>query len=184
MLSEKGCNCFLVQLIYYFCRMKITQDTVVTMHYVLKNDNGDIIDQSNEERGPLSILQGHGNIIPGLEEELLGKLKGESFATVIEPDAGYGEYQDHMVQVVPLSGFQSDDENEQLQEGMQVEVETNQGRAVALVTSIKDEEVTLDLNHPLAGETLCFEIDIVDVRPAEENEIEHGHAHGPHGHHH
>ena len=164
--------------------MKIAQDTVVTMHYVLKNDNGDIIDQSNEDSGPLSILQGHGNIIPGLEEELFGKIKGESFSATVEPTKGYGEYNEHMVQVVPLSGFRSDDENEKLETGMQVEVETNQGRAVALVTNIEGEEVTLDLNHPLAGETLNFEIEIVDVRAAEKDEISHGHAHGPHGHHH
>ncbi|MBT4776511.1 MAG: peptidylprolyl isomerase [Crocinitomicaceae bacterium] len=164
--------------------MEISQDTVVTMHYVLKNDNGDIIDQSTEERGPLSILQGHGNIIPGLEEELLGKSKGDTFATVISPEHGYGEYQDTMVQIVPLSGFRSEDENEQVQEGMQVQVETNQGPAVAIVTKIEEEDVTLDLNHPLAGETLHFEIEVVEVRSAEENEIEHGHAHGPHGHSH
>lgn len=164
--------------------MKIIQDAVVTLHYVLKNDNGDIIDQSTEERGPLSILQGHGNIIPGLEEELLDKSAGDTFSAVISPEQGYGEYQDNMVQVAPLSGFKSDDENEQLQEGMQVQVETNQGEAVAIVTSIKEEEVTLDLNHPLAGETLHFEINVVEVRAAEKNEIEHGHAHGPHGHNH
>lgn len=164
--------------------MKITQDTVVTMHYVLKNDNGDIIDQSTEERGPLSILQGHGNIIPGLEDELLGKSQGDTFSTVISPEHGYGEYQDTMVQIVPLSGFRSEDENEQVLEGMQVQVETNQGPAVAMVTKIEEEDVTLDLNHPLAGETLHFEIEVVEVRSAEENEIEHGHAHGPHGHNH
>ena len=89
-----------------------------------------------------------------------------------------------MVQIVPLSGFRSEDENEQVLEGMQVQVETNQGPAVAIVTKIEEEDVTLDLNHPLAGETLHFEIEVVEVRSAEENEIEHGHAHGPHGHNH
>jgi len=163
--------------------MRVTPDTVVTMHYTLKNENGDILDQSNEERGPLAILQGHGNIIPGLEEQLLGKMKGEEFTAVVEPDKGYGEYQDNMVQVVPLSGFKGEGD-EKLSQGMQVQVETNQGPAVATVTLIKDEDVTLDLNHPLAGETLHFEIEVVDVRAAEEEEITHGHAHGPHGHHH
>ncbi|MBL4705604.1 MAG: peptidylprolyl isomerase [Flavobacteriales bacterium] len=163
--------------------MRVIPDAVVTMHYVLKNDNGDVIDQSNEERGPLSILQGHGNIIPGLEEQLLGKLKGEDFTAIVEPEHAYGEYQDNMVQVVPLSGFNAD-EGEELQQGMQVQVETNQGPAVAMVTKIDNEEVTLDLNHPLAGETLHFEIEIIDVRAGEKDEITHGHAHGPHGHHH
>lgn len=163
--------------------MKITQDTVVAMHYVLKSDNGEIIDQSNEESGPIAILQGHGNIILGLEEALNGKSKGESFSTVIEPEKGYGEYMDDMVHVVPLSGFKGEGD-EQLQVGMQVQVETNQGPAVAFVKNIENEDVTLDLNHPLAGETLHFDIDVVDVRQAEEDEISHGHAHGPHGHEH
>ena len=163
--------------------MRITADTVVTFHYVLKNDNGDILDQSNEERGPISILQGHGNIIPGLEEELMGKFKGESFSTVVEPTKGYGEYQDSAVHVVPLSGFKGEGD-EQLQPGMQVQVETNQGPAVATVTNIQGEDVTLDLNHPLAGENLHFEIEITDVREAEQDEISHGHAHGVGGHQH
>lgn len=163
--------------------MRITQDTVVTLHYVLKDKEGNIVDQSNEERGPLSILQGHGNIIPGLEEELQGKMKGESFTAVVEPLKAYGEYNDALVHQVPLSGFRAEGD-EQLQEGMQVQVETNQGPAVALVTKIDGEEVTLDLNHALAGETLYFDIEVVDVRQAEEDEIAHGHAHGPHGHHH
>ncbi|MFT7611399.1 MAG: FKBP-type peptidyl-prolyl cis-trans isomerase SlyD [Parvicellaceae bacterium] len=163
--------------------MRVTPDTVVTMHYTLKNENGDILDQSNEERGPLSILQGHGNIIPGLEEQLVGKMKGEEFTAVVEPEKGYGEYQDNMVQIVPLSGFKGEGD-ETLTQGMQVQVETNQGPAVATVTLIKDEEVTLDLNHPLAGETLHFEIEVTDVREAEQEEITHGHAHGPHGHNH
>ncbi len=160
--------------------MEITKDSVVTMHYVLKNENGDIIDQSNEERGPLAILQGHGNIIPGLEEQLFGKTSGETFSAVIKPEHGYGEYQDNLVHVVPLSGFKGEGD-EILQAGMQVQVETNQGPAVALVSNIEGEDVTLDLNHPLAGETLYFDIEVVDVRKAEQEELSHGHAHGPHG---
>lgn len=160
--------------------MRIVENTVVTFHYTLKNENGEVMDASNEQRGPLSILQGHGNIILGLEEELYGKIAGEQFDVKVEPLKGYGEFNEELVHEVPLSGFRAEGD-EQLVVGMQVQVETNQGPAVAVVHNIEGETVSLDLNHPLAGETLFFNINIVKVREADADEIAHGHVHGMDG---
>ncbi len=152
------------------------------MHYTLKDNSGETLD-SSEGREPLAFIHGIGNIIVGLEEQLEGKAAGDKVKATVSPEKGYGLRSDENVHIVPLSSFQADGD-EQLTEGMQVRVETSQGVSIADVTKIDGEEVTLDLNHPLAGETLHFEVEIVDVRDATKDELDHGHAHGPGGHHH
>jgi len=160
--------------------MIIKKEQVVTIHYTLKDKEGTVIDSSKGEQ-PLTYIQGIGNIIPGLEAQLEGKKVGENIDAVIEAKDAYGEIIKEMIQVVPKSGFEGDDE---LQEGIQVQVETDNGAIIARVVKIEGDDVTLDLNHPLAGETLFFNVDVVDIRPATTEELDHGHVHGPGGHHH
>lgn len=162
--------------------MKISKDKVAQIHYTLTNSNGDLLDTSLQ-REPLLYLHGHGSLIQGLENALEDKMKGDKFGVEIASVDAYGEYHEQLVQIVPKSGFQSEG-GEELVEGIQVQVETNNGLTVGLVTNIEGEDVTLDLNHPLAGMDLMFEVEIVDVREATKEEIEHGHAHGAGGHHH
>ena len=100
---------------------------------------------------------------------------------MVPPAEGYGERDDNLVQVVPKSGFQGDEE---LKVGMQVQVGTEQGKAIATVAKIEGEDVTLDVNHPLAGVTLTFDVEVVEIRDATKEELEHGHVHGPGGHNH
>ncbi len=160
--------------------MQITNNKVVQMHYKLTDDQGNVID-SSEGREPLSYLQGAGNIIPGLERQMEGKAAGDKFKAVVEPAEGYGEYDESLMQVVPKSGFQGDMEPEV---GMQVQVGTQQGTTIASIAKIEGEDVTLDMNHPLAGMRLNFDVEVVDVRDATEEELAHGHVHGPGGHEH
>ncbi len=154
--------------------MRIAQNRVVQMHYTLKDENGDTID-SSEGHEPLAYIQGIGNVVPGLEDALEGKQKGDKFQVTIEPADGYGERNEEMVQQVSKSGFQGEGD-EELTPGMQVQIETNNGPSIAMVTKIEGEDVTLDLNHPLAGVTLNFDIEVVEVRASTEEEIEHGHV--------
>lgn len=160
--------------------MKIALNAVVSMHYTLKNADGIVLDTSSG-REPLAYIQGIGNIIPGLEKQLEGKAKGDKVNAVVTPEEGYGERRDDMVHVVPKSGFQGGGEPTP---GMQVQLEGPQGRMIAVITKIEGDDVTLDLNHPLAGETLYFDVEITDVREATSEELDHGHVHGPGGHEH
>ncbi len=162
--------------------MRIAQNRVVQMHYTLTDEEGRTID-SSEGNEPLAYIQGIGNVIPGLEDALEGKAKGDKLQVTIAPEDGYGQRLDEMVQTVAKEGFKSE-EGEELMAGMQVQIETNNGPSIAMVTKIESEDVTLDLNHPLAGVTLNFDIEVVDVRDSTEEEIEHGHVHGPGGHQH
>ena len=159
--------------------MKIGIETVVTMNYTLKNSEGILLDTS-EGREPLVYLHGVGALIPGLESELNDKVKGDKIKAVVAPADAYGEKRDDLLREVGKEGFQGDEE---LMEGMQVQLDTDRGPAIAVVTKIENEVVTLDLNHPLAGMTLHFDVEITDVRAANKDEIEHGHVHGHGGHH-
>jgi len=160
--------------------MKVAQNKVVQMHYTLTDESGTTIDSSAGQE-PLAYIQGIGNIIPGLEDALEGKVKGDKLQVTVSPSDGYGERNDEMIQKVSKSGFQGEEE---LVAGMQVQVDTQNGPSIAMVTKVEGEDVMLDLNHPLAGVTLNFDVEIVDVRESTEEEIEHGHVHGPGGHHH
>jgi FKBP-type peptidyl-prolyl cis-trans isomerase SlyD len=160
--------------------MKVENNKVVQMHYHLTDADKNVLD-SSKGREPLAYIHGIGNIIPGLEKQLTGKEVGDKVAAVVEPAEAYGERDENLMQIVPISGFQGDEE---LQVGMQVQVGTERGPAIASVAKIEGEDVTLDINHPLAGLTLHFDVEIMDIRDATSEELDHGHVHGPGGHQH
>lgn len=160
--------------------MQVQNDHVVSIDYTLKNDAGEVMDTS-EQNGPLAYLHGHQNIIPGLEKALDEKSVGDSFTVSIEPADAYGERDERMIQTVPRSMFQGVDE---IEPGMRFQAQTEGGVTVVTIKEVNGDEITLDGNHELAGETLHFDVEIKDVRPASEEEIEHGHVHGPGGHEH
>jgi FKBP-type peptidyl-prolyl cis-trans isomerase SlyD len=160
--------------------MSISQDQVVSIHYTLRDDAGEIID-SSAERGPLVYLHGHGNLVPGLERELTGKNTGDRLRVKIAPADGYGEYEPQLVQRVPRRSLKG---VAQVQVGMRLHAHTAQGPRAVTVTQLSGDLVTLDGNHPLAGKNLDFEVEVTDVRAATAEELAHGHVHGPDGHHH
>ncbi|MDX2499403.1 MAG: peptidylprolyl isomerase [Deltaproteobacteria bacterium] len=160
--------------------MNISKGKVVNIHYALNDTAGEVL-ESSEGQAPLEYLHGHGNIIAGLEKALDGKAAGDKLKAVIPPEDGYGIRDETLVKELPLSSFQGPDE---VAVGAQFQAETSQGPRLATVTKMDDKNATVDLNHPLADQTLSFDIDVVDVREATEEELSHGHAHGPEGHDH
>lgn len=160
--------------------MQIAKHKVVSIDYTLTNDAGDVVDSSAGGE-PLVYLHGMHNIISGLENALEGKSAGDTLQVTIAPKDGYGERVDAMVQTVPRELFQGVD---QLEVGMQFQANTDSGVQVVTITAVEGDEVTVDGNHPLAGENLNFDVTVVDVRDASDEEIEHGHVHGPGGHQH
>ena len=158
--------------------MKISKGKVVSMHYALKDANGEILD-SSEGQAPLDYLHGYGNIIAGLEKALENKAAGDKLNAVIPPEEGYGIREESLVKTVPLSNFQNPDA---VAVGAQFQADTSQGPRLATVTQVDDQNVTVDLNHPLADQTLNFDIEVVEIRDATAEELAHGHAHGPEGH--
>jgi len=159
--------------------MQIAKDKVVTMEYTLTDTEGTTIDTSRG-REPLAYLHGAGGIIPGLEAALEGRSSGEQVQVTIAPEDAYGDRDEQLLQVVPRDKFDVAD----VEVGMQFHAESDQGRHVVTVIAVSDEEVTVDANHPLAGVTLNFDVEVVDVREATEEELTHGHVHGPGGHDH
>jgi len=161
--------------------MKVGKDKVVLMHYTLKNDAGDVID-SSDGADPLPFLQGHGNIIPGLESALEGSKVGDKLDVSIEPEEGYGLRMKDAIQEIPSSALQGVDE---VKVGMQLQSQDKDGNAFLVsVTKIEDDKITVDGNHPLAGQTLHFSVSIESIRKAEAEELSHGHVHadGQHNH--
>ena len=161
--------------------MKVGKDKVVLMHYTLKNDVGDVID-SSDGADPLPFLQGHGNIIPGLESALEGSKVGEKRDVSIKPKDGYGERMKDAIQEIPSSALQGVDE---VKVGMQLQSQDQDGNAFLVnVIKIEDDKITVDANHPLAGQTLHFSVSIESIRKAEAEELSHGHVHadGQHNH--
>jgi FKBP-type peptidyl-prolyl cis-trans isomerase SlyD len=159
--------------------MQVTKHTVAFIEYKLTSDEGDVLDTS-AGRDPLGYVHGLGTIVPGLERELEGKEKGDTFQVRVEPEHAYGHRDERMVQEVPRSQLPHGD----LQVGMQLQAQSEQGSLILTVTKIEGERVLLDANHPLAGIPLNFDVTVVDVREATQEEIEHGHPHGPGGHEH
>ena len=154
--------------------MKITEKTVVSINYTLKGDDGSVID-SSDGKEPLQFLYGVGMIIPGLEKALEGFSAGDSFKVTVAPQDGYGERRDDLVQVVPAKDLEH---LKDLEVGAALQAETDDGQAISLVvTEISKDGYTLDGNHPLSGENLHFEGEVVEVRAATEEEMEHGHSH-------
>lgn len=154
--------------------MQIREKTVVSIDYVLTDASGEVLDRS-EEGSPLAYLQGASNIIPGLEKALEGCSAGDSLKVEVAPSDGYGEYDDGLVQVVSRDLFENADA---LEPGMRFEAKSDSGSLVVTVTDISDNGVTVDGNHPLAGQTLSFDVTVAGVREATEEEVEHGHVHG------
>lgn len=160
--------------------MQIADRCVASFHYTLTNDAGAVLD-SSRERGPLAYLHGAGNIVPGLEKALTGKKTGDKLTVDVVPEEGYGARIPDLVQEVPRSAFNG---VQKIEPGMQFQAESNMGPITVTVTAVGDDKVTVDGNHPLAGETLHFDVEITEVREASDEETQHGHVHGPGGHHH
>jgi len=160
--------------------MQIAERTVASFNYTLTNAAGDVID-SSEGRAPLVYLHGAGNIVPGLEKEMTGRQPGDKFSVSVAPEEGYGLPNPMLIQVVPRAAFQGVDK---LEVGMEFQAQTAQGPLGVVISKIDNDEVTVDGNHPLAGQTLNFAIEVVDVRDASLEELAHGHVHGAGGHHH
>ncbi|HKK05550.1 MAG TPA: peptidylprolyl isomerase [Gammaproteobacteria bacterium] len=160
--------------------MQVAKHKVVTIDYTLTDDQGTVIDSSKGAE-PLAYIQGVGSIIPGLENALEGKSTGDNVQVSIPPEEGYGERQDALLQAVPRDRF---DVEGDIEVGMRFQTMSEQGAQVVTVAAVDDENVTIDANHPLAGETLNFDVTVVDVRDASAEELDHGHAHGPGGHDH
>ncbi|MBE7563582.1 peptidylprolyl isomerase [Acidithiobacillus sp. HP-6] len=160
--------------------MIISNDKVVTIDYSLTDEEGELIDSSVGEE-PLIYLHGHHGIIPGLEQALAGHRAGDKVEVSIPPEEGYGDWDEDLVEVVAKEDF---DDPEDLEIGTQFETETDEGARLATVIDIEGDDVTVDLNHPLAGMTLNFDVTVLDVRDATAEELAHGHVHGEHGHEH
>ncbi|PKM08837.1 MAG: peptidylprolyl isomerase [Gammaproteobacteria bacterium HGW-Gammaproteobacteria-5] len=160
--------------------MQIAEHCVATFHYTLTDDAGTVIDSSSG-REPLAYLHGAGNIVPGLERAMTGRTVGDSFTVDVVPEEGYGVRHEGLIQVVPRSAFQGVDT---LEVGMQFQANSNQGPMSVVISALSGDEVTVDGNHPLAGQTLHFAVEITEVRAATDEETEHGHVHGAHGHDH
>ncbi|MCI5058751.1 MAG: peptidylprolyl isomerase [Flavobacteriales bacterium] len=157
--------------------MTIKKNSVVSIHYTLKTTDNKLIEESRNAH-PLTYLQGAENIIEGLENELLGKEKGDKFSLVVQPEEAYGYSDPELVQEVSISMFE-DPENVEV--GIQIEIDSDEGLVYAMITKVENEVVTLDANHPLTDMTLMYDVEVVDVREATKEELAHGHAHGPGG---
>ena len=152
----------------------IGDNSVVSMHYKLTNAGGELLD-SSEGREPLTYLHGAGNIIPGLENALVGKVAGDSLQVEITPAEGYGEVRQELLQVVPREAFQG---VEQIEPGMAFQAQGQDGKTRQIVVrEINGNDITVDGNHPLAGVDLHFDVQIIEVREASAEEVAHGHAH-------
>lgn len=159
--------------------MKIEKDRVVRFHYTVSEVGQEPI-ESSKDRDPLAILIGHGNIIPGLEAAMMDKEAGESFGVDVKSADAYGERREGLTQRVPKKHFG----NTRLVPGAQVILQTNFGPRAVTVQKVGLTVVDVDLNHPMAGKDLHFDVEIVEVREAAEEEVQHGHVHGDGGHQH
>lgn len=160
--------------------MHITKDAVVSIDYTLTDTNGTVLDSSKGQK-PLDYLHGSGNIITGLEEALEGKRAGDSIKVNVPPEKGYGTRNEALSHKVPRKMFDSKNE---IKPGMRFHAEAEHGEHTVTVTAVDSEHVTVDANHPLAGKTLNFDVNVVGVRAATHDELTHGHVHGAGGHHH
>ncbi|MFQ5635388.1 MAG: peptidylprolyl isomerase [Gammaproteobacteria bacterium] len=154
--------------------MKIDNNCVVSLHYTLTNDQGEELD-SSAGKEPLQYLHGGAGIIPGLEQELVGREVGDKFVVVIRPEDGYGESRSELVGVVPRGQFP---DGQEVQPGMQFQTQGPDGESqLVTVTSVDGDSVTIDANHPLAGQVLHFDVSVEHIRDATEGEVAHGHPH-------
>ena len=161
--------------------MTIAQHKVVSIHYKVSDSESDEVIDSSENAEPMTYLHGAQNIIPGLEQALEGKAVGDELEVVVEAADAYGERSDDRIQQVPMEAFQG---MEKVEPGMAVTAQTDQGQINLVITEVNGDMVTVDANHPLAGKSLKFEVSVEEVRDASEEEMAHGHVHGPGGHEH
>jgi len=160
--------------------VNIKEKCVVSMHYKLTDETGQLIDASEDQ--PLLYIHGTNSLIPGLEKQLDGKVKGDQIIAKVAPEEGYGPVMPQLIQNLPLSTFQG---VEKIEVGMEFEASNdNNEKMIVRVDAVDGEEITINGNHPLAGKTLNFDVNIVDVREASEEELSHGHVHGAGGHQH
>jgi len=153
--------------------MQVSAQKVVYIHYTLKNASGELLDKSAAGE-PLAYVHGAGSIIPGLESALEGKTAGDAVNVEVAPEEGYGARDEALVQDVPRGAFQG---VEHIEPGMRFQAESNQGARIITVTAVHEDVVTVDGNHPLAGETLVFDVEVDGVREATPEEVDHGHVH-------
>ncbi len=158
----------------------IEQDMVAGVHYTGTFPEGEVFD-SSEGRDALYFLVGHRQMIPGFEEEMMGAAVGEKREFTLTPDRAYGEHDDGAIQVVPRDQFPPE---MPLEVGVTMAAQTDQGPLPFTITAVDEENVTVDFNHQMAGKTLRFSVEVVEVRAATPEELAHGHVHGPGGHHH
>jgi len=163
--------------------MKITDKTVVQFHYTLKDEAGEEL-ESSFGGDPLAYLHGQKNMLVGVEKALTGKEAGDKFSATLQPEDAYGEYQEGAVQRIPAKHLQDGAGTTKWKAGMVAVVQTEQGQRQVTVIKSGKFMVTVDMNSPLAGKVLTFDIEVVDVRAATDEEVEHGHAHGVGGHQH
>lgn len=160
--------------------MKIDKNSVVSFHFTLLNGEGTVLESSTGSE-PLTYLHGAGNIVPGLEEAMTGRTTGDKFQVTLPPEKAYGTRDEKLVQRIPKDQFP---DPARLQPGMQFQLDSPKGLMILTVMKVDDSHVTIDGNPELAGETLTFNVEISEVRTASAEELEHGHVHGPGGHHH
>ncbi|MEL0182536.1 MAG: peptidylprolyl isomerase [Candidatus Poseidoniales archaeon] len=166
--------------------LKIANNVVAQVHYTgTLPESGEVFD-SSEGRDPLTFLVGHRQMIPGFEEEMMGAAVGERREFTLEAERAYGDRDDEAVLQIPRDNFAQLEEStgESLEVGMQLVAQMPHGPAPFLIVELSEETVTADFNHALAGKALTFSVEVVDLREATEEEVSHGHAHGPGGHHH
>lgn len=161
--------------------MQIEKDRVVSFHYRLADESGQPLEDSHSGDTVL-YLHGHRNIIPGLEQALEGKTTGDTVEVTLPPERAYGLRRDNAVQRVPVKHLLQ--RPKQLRPGKVVQINTSEGAREAVVVKVGKFNIDVDTNHPLAGKTLCFTMEVTDVRAASDEEIAHGHAHGVGGHQH
>lgn len=158
--------------------MQVEKDKVVSFHYRLSDVSGNELESSHGS-DPIAVLYGHGGIIAGIEQALSGRTAGDRFEVDVAPQQGYGERREDFVQRVPKKYFH---DGARLKPGMTTTLRTRDGVRTVTVVKVGSSVVDVDLNHPLAGHSLHFAIEVMDVREATAEELEHGHAHAPGGH--
>ena len=167
----------------------IQKDMVVSVNYELKVDkDGEMVVADKSNGNPLVFIHGAGMLLPEFEQNLLGKKVGDSVSFAINPENGYGVQDEKNIVKIPIDSFKDDkgeiDTNHVKVGNVLPMMDNNGNQFQGIVCDVSDEFVVMDFNHPLAGKVLNFTVDVVDVRPATKEELEHGHVHGPGGHHH
>lgn len=160
--------------------MQIAEQRVVSIHYTLTDDRGETLDSSRGHE-PLTYLHGAGNLVQGLEKALEGKQAGDQLTVKVTPEEGYGLRDEKLIQSVPRRMFKGIGD---LRVGLRLQAQSDHGVRMVTVTRIAGDMITLDGNHELAGQNLNFDVEVTEVREASAEELEHGHVHGPGGHHH